>query len=359
MVRGSSQPVQTFSVSFADDAELDESAWARRVADHLGTEHHVLEVGALDPEMLTRLAWHCGEPFADPAALPTFALCELTRGHVTVALSGDGGDEAFGGYRRYRQLAWTRAAQALPAGARRALAAAVHGVARGDEGRSPLPRAARLAARLALDPADRYADLMRFVTAEERRRLYGPALREALADGDPLGHVRRAWDAHAGLPWAQRAMAVDVDTYLADDLVAKVDMTSMAHGLEVRAPLLDHELLELAARLPARPGKGLLKAAVAPWLPAAVLDRPKQGFAVPIARWLREELRDVPEDVLLDPAALDRGLFVEPEVRRLVDEHRAGADRSLALWAMISLELWYRTCVDAPAGRRSARPVAA
>jgi asparagine synthase (glutamine-hydrolysing) len=358
MAHASTDPVQTFSIRFADDG-FDESHWARLVAEHLGTDHHELEVGAVDAGLLPRLAWHCGEPFADPAALPTFVLAQLTRRHVTVALNGDGGDEGFGGYGRYRQLAATRPAERVPIAARRALAAALARAAGTTDGRRALPRAARLARRLALDPAARYADLMRFLSASDRERLYSDTMRERVAGGDPLAHVRRAWDAHPGLPWRQRAMAVDMDTYLADDLVAKVDWTSMASGLEVRSPLLDHELLQLAATLPLGDDKALLKDAVAPWLPAGVLTREKQGFAVPIGRWLREELRSLPEDVLLDPVARRRDLFDEREVRRMIAEHRGGADRSEALWAMVSLELWFLTCVDTPTAQAHELPVLA
>ena len=147
-------------------------------------------------------------------------------------------------------------------------------------------------------------------------------------------------------------MGVDLDTYLPDDLLPKVDVTSMAHSLEVRAPLLDHVLVEAAARMPAAlklrgtDGKVVLREAVRPWLPDALLDRPKQGFAVPLARWLREELREVPEQVLLDPQTVGRGLFRPDGLRELIDAHRAGLDRSDQLWALINLELWFRTCVD-------------
>ena len=169
---------------------------------------------------------------------------------------------------------------------------------------------------------------------------------------DPLAHVAGAWDARAGAGDVDRLMGVDLDTYLADDLLAKVDVTSMAQSLEVRSPLLDHELMELAAGLPPElkrrgaEGKIALRAAARPWLPDAILDRPKQGFGVPLGRWLRDELRSLPEDVLLDPATTARGLFDPAGMRRMIEEHRAGAPREQRLWALISLELWLRTCVD-------------
>lgn len=351
MAMTSPEPVRTFSVSFPG-TEVDEAPHARAVAERYGTEHTELVVGPPTPDLLPRLAWHFGEPFADPAALPTFQLAELTRRHVTVALNGDGGDESFAGYRRYWQLARTRPADGLPLGLRRGVAGLAGVLAGGTEGRSLRPRAARLAARLALPPARRYADLFRYFGEADRDHLYTDEFRAESTTADPLSHVEAAWEERAGLDTADRLMAVDLDTYLSDDLLAKVDVTSMASSLEMRSPLLDQELMELAATLPPKQklrgteGKLLLREAVRDWLPDGILDRPKQGFAVPLSGWLREEMRALPEEVLLDPAAADRDIFRPAEVRRLIDEHRAGRDRTDQLWAMINLELWFRTCVD-------------
>lgn len=351
MAMTSSDPVRTFSVSFPG-SEVDESPHARAVAERYGTEHTELAVGPPEASLLPRIAWHFGEPFADPAALPTFQLSELTRRHVTVALNGDGGDESFAGYRRYWQLAMTRPADALPLGLRRGLAKGLERIAGGTEGRSPLPRAARLAGRLAMPPARRYADLFRYFRDVDRSGLYSDEFSAQLGETDPLAHVERAWEERAGLVAADRLMAVDLDTYLCDDLLAKVDVTSMAQSLEVRSPLLDHNLMELAATMPVRrklrgkEGKVLLRDAVRDWLPDGILDRPKQGFAVPLDDWLRGEMRDLPEEVLLDPAAAARGIFRPEAVRETIAEHRAGLDRADQLWAMINLELWFRTCVD-------------
>jgi asparagine synthase (glutamine-hydrolysing) len=351
MAMTSPEQVRTFSVAFPG-SDVDEAPHARAVAERYGTDHTELAVGPPDAALLPRIAWHFGEPFADPAALPTFQLSELTRRHVTVALNGDGGDESFAGYRRYWQLARTRSADALPRQLRRLLAAGARGLAGGTEGRAPLPRAARLASRLALPPAHRYAGLFRYFRDADRERLYTPEFRAQLGAVDPLAHVAVAWDDRAGLSTVDRLMAVDLDTYLADDLLAKVDVTSMANSLEVRSPLLDHELIELAATLPTglklrgTQGKVVLRDAVREWLPDSILDRPKQGFAVPLDEWLRGEMRAVPEDVLLDPVATARGIFRPDAVRDLIAEHRDGGDRADQLWAMINLELWFRTCVD-------------
>jgi asparagine synthase (glutamine-hydrolysing) len=351
MAMSSAKPVRTFSVAFPG-SDVDESSQARAVAERYGTEHTELPVGPPDPGILPRIAWQFGEPFADPAALPTFQLAELTRRHVTVALSGDGGDESFAGYRRYWQLARTRPADALPGGLRSALARLASGLAGGAEGRAPLPRAARLAGRLAMSPPHRYADLFRYFRDVDRERLYTPQFRSELAGAEPLAHVVAAWESRAGLAAADRLMAVDLETYLPDDLLAKVDVASMASSLEVRSPLLDHELMELAATMPVRrklrgtEGKILLRDAAREWLPDEILDRPKQGFAVPLDVWLRGEMRALPEEVLLDPAASRRGIFDPRAVQRMIEEHREGRERADQLWAMINLELWFRTCVD-------------
>jgi asparagine synthase (glutamine-hydrolysing) len=351
MAMTSSEPVRTFSVSFPG-SDVDEAPYARAVADRYGAEHTELAVGPPEAGLLPRIAWHFGEPFADPAALPTFQLSELTRRHVTVALNGDGGDESFAGYRRYWQLARTRPADTLPPPMRRALGAFMRRIAGGTEGRAPLPRAARLASRLALPPAHRYADLFRYFREDDRERLYTEEFRAHVGDSDPLAHVAEAWDRRDGLGAVDRLMAVDLDTYLPDDLLAKVDVTSMANSLEVRSPLLDHKLIELAAKLPIglklrrTEGKVALREAVREWLPDGILDRPKQGFAVPLDDWLRGGMRELPEEVLLDPATTARGIFRSEGVSRLIAEHREGRDRSDQLWAMINLELWFRTCVD-------------
>jgi asparagine synthase (glutamine-hydrolysing) len=333
---------------------VDEREHAQVVARHLGTEHHEVEVKPLDATLLPRVAWYFGEPLADPAALATFQLSELTRSRVTVALNGDGGDEAFAGYRRYRHLARTAPAERVPAGARAAAARALLRLARGDEGRSPLPRAARLARRLALAPPERYADLMRYFSPADRRAVYGPLLEPVLEPDLSLAHLGAAWVAGEGLDWTDRAMLMDIDTYLADDLVAKVDITSMAHGLEVRSPLLDQELLEFAATLPAElklhgaDDKRVLRKAAEPWLPAQILAREKHGLELPVARWVRGPLRGLVRDLLLDARTLERGVFRRDGVEAMLAQHDGGLDRGHQLWAMMTLELWFRACVDDP-----------
>jgi asparagine synthase (glutamine-hydrolysing) len=352
MARTSSERVRTFSVVFPGWGQ-DEAPYARLVADRYSTDHHELEVRPVDVSLLPRMAWYFGEPFADPAALPTYQLSELARRQVTVALNGDGGDESFAGYGRYWKFAGTRAVDALPSRGRERAATALRALAGRTDGANGVSRAVRVADRLALEPAERYSDFFNSFTSSDRARLYHQEFKLQVADGDPLAHIRRAWGEGRGLAAADRIMGVDLETYLPDDLLAKVDVASMARSLEMRSPLLDHELMQFAARLPARMklrgrrGKVVLRGALRPWLPEEVIERRKQGFAVPVAKWLRNELRTVPEEVLLDPIAQARQLFAPSAVRRLIDEHRGGADRSWQLWGMINLELWYQTCVDA------------
>jgi asparagine synthase (glutamine-hydrolysing) len=363
MARCSSGTVRTFTAAFAE-ADFDERMHARRVAELYGTEHRELEVGHLDPDLLLRIARHFGEPLADPAILPAFVLAELTRRHVTVCLGGDGGDEAFAGYRRYWQIRATLGADRIPRRLRHELAQRLRASAGGTDGPGAKRRLARLAGRLAMPPARRFADLRRFFRDEDRRRLYGPALRPLLADGDPLAELERAWEDAADLGGIDRAVATDLATYLPDDLLVKADITSMAHALELRSPLLDQGLMEFAAALPermkvrGRTGKAIFRQAVAPWLPAGILDRPKHGFAVPVGEWMRRDLRPLAEDLLLDDRARGRELFDASQVERLLAEHMAGADRTHQLWAMLSLELWFRASVDAPRTAEAAPTVA-
>jgi asparagine synthase (glutamine-hydrolysing) len=356
------EPVKTFSAAFAERG-FDEREHARRVARRYGTDHHELEVSALDPTLPVRVASHFAEPFADAAALPSFALAELTRGEVTVALGGDGGDEAFAGYRRYWQIHRTIAAERVPAGLRRGLAAGLRTVANGNEG-GRVARAARVASRLTVPPGRRYGELCRFFGEEDRRRLYGPALRPLVAGANPLAEVERAWGALEGLHAVDRATATDVATYLPNDLLVKADITTMAHSLELRSPLLDHRLLEFAAALPVEmkmggaAGKSILREAISDWLPPEITGREKHGFVVPVGEWMRSGLRPLVRELLLDREARGRGLFDHREVRALLDEHDSGRDRSSQLWPMLNLELWYRNWVDSSPAAAPAAPAA-
>jgi len=341
--------VKTFSIGFEEDV-FDERPFAALVARRYGTEHHEFVVRPDATEVLPRLVEHYGEPFADSSALPTWYLARLTRQHVTVALDGDGGDELFAGYDRYRALAAYRLMARLPAG--RGLA---HAIANRAAGIGLPARARRLLAAASSTPEESYARTVSVFAPEETRALYTPEMIARTKGVDPYDGLRRAFAASDAADLLGRTLHVDTLTYLPDDLLVKVDIATMAHGLEARSPLLDHPLVEFAARLPSRLklrgscGKRVLRRAAADLLPAPILRRRKAGFGVPIGRWFRGELRGYLEDVLLSMAARSRGFFDPAAVRALVRSHVAGLrDRSAQLWALLMLELWCRRFLDAP-----------
>lgn len=352
MARISADPVKTFSVGF-DDAQFDERAHARAVAQRYGTDHHEFVVGTSALDILPTLAWYFDEPFADSSAIPSFYVAKLSRQHVTVALNGDGGDESFGGYTRYALMARV--------GRLRVHRAAQPGLGR--LGRSLLEsspacshrrRAGHALTMLGETPQRRYARLMSYFTPEQKHNLYSDWLRAELFGIDSYDLMTQAFSASRADSQLNQLMDVDVNSYLPGDLLVKVDITTMANSLEARSPFLDHHLMEWAARLPSelkvRRGttKYLLKKALQGWLPHEVLHRPKQGFGVPLGHWLRTELRDLAWDVLTDRTARSRGFFRPEAVKALLEEHEAGQNHARQLWALMQFELWHRRFVDHP-----------
>jgi asparagine synthase (glutamine-hydrolysing) len=353
MAKQSAEPVKTFSIGFGVES-YDETRYAREVAELYETEHHELRVEPKAMEVLPRLVWHYGEPFADSSAIPSFYLAEMTRRHVTVALNGDGGDESFAGYNRYLGAGVADRVARLPAPARHALTLAARAIGPNGSESSFRSRLDRLGQAASMNSYDRYAMWMAYFTERERERLYTPEFREQLGERSAPRVIRDPWVESDAADPVNRLLDVDVRTYLPGDLLVKMDIASMAHSLEVRSPLLDHEFMELCAGFPGgwklRGGttKKLFKDALRPWLPDHLLDRPKWGFGVPIDAWLRGPLRRLPSEILLDPRSTERGFFREEYVRGLIDDHvsdrRNNANR---IWALIQLELWLRTFVDA------------
>ena len=342
MAEASSLPVRTFTVGFGEP-RYDERPYARAVAERFATEH--TEV-VLEPDVevtLPRLATAFDEPHGDEAALPLFLICEAARGEVTVALTGDGGDESFGGYERY--LAHRLAAR-LPGAGAAAAARTLRRLSR--EPRSSAARAARLLETAAAPPADRYGRLMEIFPAGLRAELWEP---EFVASPRPAAELLGAPDGR-GIDALQR---LDVRSYLPGDLLVKADIASMAHSLELRSPLLDRRVLELGISLPdrlklsGRRGKVALRKAFAGQLPPEVSGRGKTGFGVPLSAWFRGELRPLAADLLLDSTARRRGQLRPGAVKKLLDEHGSGrVDHGHRLWCLLMLELWQRTWVDAP-----------
>jgi asparagine synthase (glutamine-hydrolysing) len=344
--------IKTFSIGFEDE-RFNELPYAREVARLFDTEHHEFVVEPDAVEVLPKIVRHYGEPFADSSAVPSFYLAELTRRHVTVALSGDGGDESFAGYTRYVANNLAARLDWLPLSLRRGAARAGTALPTSGEVSSTLSRVRRLTRGMALHPGARYAHYASCFDDDQRTHLYTPDLREQMAGSDPESVIVAAWDDASGNAPLDRMLEVDATTYLPGDLLVKMDIATMAHALEARSPLLDHELMAMAAAIPAelklrgRRKKAVLRDALREWLPDSLLDRPKQGFSIPAARWFRGDLRDFASEVLLDPRTRERGYFRPEAVKDLLDRHAAGAaDESPRIWSLMVLELWHREFVD-------------
>ncbi len=357
MARNLSAPVKTFTIGFKE-AAFNELPDARAVADHIGSDHHELIVEADAVSMLKDLVWYFDEPFGDSSSIPTYLVSKLAAGHVKMVLSGDGGDELFAGYTRYRKYeqleALNRRTLGL-AGPAMQLAGSLLGGGRG-------ARLRRVADRLAQPFPDRYLSGVGLNTRADLAQLLSPAV----GDLDPFASVRHHFNRSNIANPMERILAGDMATYLSDDIMVKVDRMSMAVSLEARAPLLDHQLIEFVARIPYEyklrdgTGKYLLKQVAADLLPPGILQKRKQGFAIPIARWLRTELKELMSDTLSDRSFRERGVFNESGVRDLVREHlSAERDHSEPLWLLLTYEMWARRFLDAgAASSRAALPTA-
>jgi asparagine synthase (glutamine-hydrolysing) len=348
-VRESGSRLRTFSIGF-DDPRYNELAAARVVAERYDTDHHEFVVRPDAAGILPELACRYGEPYADSSAVPTYYLSRLARQHITVAINGDGGDESFAGYRRYRAHAMAERAASIP-GFAAAARYAGRWLPNAGVSRSALYDANRFLAGLGRPAHARYAQW--FGLFEGMQHLFGDVLRPAEPAADPLHHLAAAFERHADLHPVDRCMAADVALYLPDDLLVKVDIATMAHGLEARSPLLDHRLMEFAARLPVslklRGGRGkyVFKRAVTGIVPEEVLRRPKTGFGVPLDSWFREDLKEFVHDVLSDRRTAARGYFRPGAVRSMLDEHMSGRRaHGHRLWALLMLEYWHRSFID-------------
>lgn len=347
MARHADKPVTTASIGFAA-AAYDERAYARLVAQRFGTDHRDEVVTAAAVQSVEALSWFYDEPFGDSSAIPTYHVSQLARRRVTVALSGDGSDESFAGYRRYyfdgRE---NRVRDLVPAALRRPLFGALGALyPKADY----LPRVFRGKAffgNVARTPWEAYLHSVSGVSEDDKQRLLSAETRRALGGYRTAELFRQLYDAAAGADALSRVQYIDFKTYLPDDILTKVDRASMANSLEVRCPFLDHHLVEYAARLPAslklrgRESKLVLRRAVAALVPEAILGRPKMGFAMPVGEWLRGELRGLVHDHVLGDRA-GHGLFARDTIHAFWREHDAGwRDRTTALWGLLVFNLWY------------------
>ncbi|MEP7245092.1 MAG: XrtA/PEP-CTERM system amidotransferase [Gammaproteobacteria bacterium] len=349
MAQVSSAPVNTCSISF-DDPAFDEARFAQRVADRYHTNHFVEQVASNDFDLIDQLAGMYDEPYADSSAIPTYRVCQLARKHVTVALSGDGGDESFGGYRRYRlHVNEERLRSALPLGIRRPAFGLLAKLYPKADWAPRVFRAKSTFESLARDSVEAYLHGVSIVRQPMRRQMFSASLRSALGGYG----VEQVFNRHAKRMETNDPLALvqylDIKTYLIGDINTKVDRASMANSLEVREPLMDHVLVEWLASLPSSlkirgsEGKILLKKAMEPHLPHDILYRPKMGFAVPLASWFRGPLKQRVRDAILGPVLADTGLFERRALEHMLDAHQSGSrDYSASMWTTMMFEAFVR-----------------
>jgi asparagine synthase (glutamine-hydrolysing) len=343
-----SAPVKTFSIGF-NDADYDERPYARAVAKQVGSDHHelILEPDALD--IIDDVTWYLDEPFGDCSAIPTYMVSKLAAEHVTVVLSGDGGDELFGGYDKYVVESRERRYRVPPI-VGSLLAATARSMPEGMRGRNFLHH-------FSLPPAERYIDALTIFRREARQRLFRGEALEQMPAIDRCSHTLRSHQGTNG-DWLSALQYLDFKTYLPLDILTKVDRMSMAHSLEARVPLLDHRLVEFAATIPPELKlsngitKRIFKRAMRSVLADAILDRPKHGFAVPLARWFRGQLGSFVRDLLLSDTCQQRGIFNPRHLELLLAQLKRGRDLDLQLWTLISFEMWCRTFLDGARTRR-------
>jgi asparagine synthase (glutamine-hydrolysing) len=360
----SAEPVVTCSISFGD-AAYNEAAYAQTVADQYHTQHHVEQVDPDDISLVDRLATVYDEPYADSSAMPTYRVCELARKTVTVALSGDGGDESFGGYRRYRyHVNEERLRSILPLQLRRPAFGLLGRLYPKADWAPRIFRAKSTFEALARDSVEAYFHGVSILNDGMRRNLFSPLFHNELQGYSAVEVLKR----HAARAPSDHPLSLvqylDLKTYLVGDINTKVDRASMAHGLEVREPLMDHTLVEWLASLPpdlklrSGEGKYLLKKALEPYLPAGILYRPKMGFAVPLIKWFRGPLRQAMNDAVLGPVLADTGWFNVSYLQQLVEEHQSGRrDHSAPLWTLMMFESFLRNVMGVQVASKIKRSV--
>ena len=353
MAQESSEKIKTFSIGF-DEQDFSELHHARRVAEHVGADHHEFIVRPDAMEVLPTLVEHYGEPFADSSAIPSYYVSKETRAFVTVALNGDGGDECFAGYERYAAMNIAQKYANLPGALRNGVISNVVNALPGfDTRQNPLRKARRFLAAASLPPVERYLRWVSSFDEAAKQNLYAEGFRQQTAKFRTAS-ILEPWFAKAnGAGIVDAALLTDTMTYLPNDLLVKMDIASMTVSLEARSPFLDHHLMEFAASLPEKlklrrlTTKYLLKRVLKKLVPAENLNRSKMGFGVPIGHWFRGAMQPFLRETLLSEKALGRGLFKPEMVRQLIDSHvSVKADHSHRLWTLLMLELWFERFID-------------
>ena len=353
MSQESSERVKTFSIGF-DEQDFSELHHAKRIAEHVGAEHHEFIVRPDALEVLPTLVEHYGEPYADSSAVPTYYVAKETRKHVTVALNGDGGDESFAGYERYIAMGLTEKYRRVPSFLRESvIKETVNLIPSSPLKRSRVKSAKRLLDAVALPRVDRYARWVSVFNEQTKQPLYSDRFREQTRAADATGILGEWFRRANGIGVVDAMLLTDQMTYLPNDLLVKVDIATMAVSLEARSPFLDHHVIEFAASLPQNfklrrlTSKYLLKKVLRKLLPSENLNRRKMGFGVPVGHWFRGKMQPFLREVLLSEKALRRGLFRPEAVKQLIELHvRGERDYSQQLWTLLMLELWFNRFID-------------
>lgn len=349
------ESVKTFSIGFGE-SDYNELPYARLVAERYKTDHHEFMIKPDAIEMLAKLAYQYEEPYADSSALPTWYLSQLTKRQVTVALNGDGGDENFAGYTRYNAMQFFELLRFVPA---KRLLAETNRLAYAVTKQKIFQKGYRFLSSYATSPVDFYLRIIDYFSQEEKNFIYTREFKEATKNSRWCSFINslslfpsldgRGRGEGGGLHWLDQLLAIDINSYLPDDLLVKVDIASMAHGLEVRSPFLDHEFMELAAQMPSRlkmcwgAKKYLLKKIARQYLPSECVDRPKQGFGVPLEHWFRGDLLPYLREQLLDQKFLAHGFFTREGIERLIDDHASHRQNyANHLWALLVLREWLK-----------------
>ncbi len=353
MAQESSERVKTFSIGF-DEQDFSELHHARRIAEHVGADHHEFIVRPDAVEALPILVEHYGEPYADSSAVPTYYVAKETRKHVTVALNGDGGDESFAGYYRYAAMELTEKYRRVPSFLRESvIKETVNLIPTSPTKRSMARSVKRMLDAVSRPRVDRYMHWVSVFNDETKKPLYSDFFREQTLQADATGLLGTWFERANGIGIVDAALLTDQMTYLPNDLLVKVDIATMAVSLEARSPFLDHHVIEFAASLPQNlklrrlTTKYLLKKVLRKLLPSENLNRRKMGFGVPIGHWFRGKMQPFLREVILSDKALRRGLFQPETVRQLVELHTRGErDYSHQLWTLLMLELWFNRFID-------------
>jgi len=349
----SGRPVKTFSIGF-EEKDFDELSYGKLVSEHFSTEHHEFVVRPNAIEILPKLIWHYNEPFADSSAIATYYVASMTKDYVKVVLTGDAGDENFAGYPRYLRSKWVALFAKFPEKVRKDVMPSFFRIFSSFhmmEGK--LNRLADFMEILTADQEKNYLEQIKIFNSKEKENIYTEDFAKDLEGVNPLDFLLSKYKEIGTDNLLNKLLYVDINSYLPEDLLVKIDIATMANSLEARVPFLDHQFMEFSAGIPSRlklkgsVGKFILKEAFSDFLPQAILKRKKMGFGVPVSRWFRNELKDYIYEILLDPKTLNRGYFKREGVERLLNDHIAlRYDHSARIWALLFLEIWFRVIMD-------------